>query len=162
MDNSSSRSSFVLYLTMFTALVLQVFPLPLWAHQARPDFALLVLIYWSMALPNRIAIFAAVIVGVLSDALTASLLGQHVLAYAIAVYIVLILHKRLRLLPMWQQAITVLSLLYVERVIAALVLGITEGKLPNMQFWLPPVVGMLLWPWIFLLLRAIRQRYRIQ
>lgn len=162
MNESTSGGSIALYLTFITALVLQVFPLPLWAQQARPDIPLLVLIYWSMALPNRIGIFAAVVMGIIVDALTSSLLGQHALAYAIIIYIVLIMHKRLRLLPMWQQAATVLVLLFIEPLIAALILGITKGLFPNLLFWLPPVTGMFLWPWIFIILREIRQNLRIQ
>ena len=162
MDKSSSHGSIALYLTFITALVLQVFPLPLWAQQARPDIPLLVLIYWSMALPNRIGIFAAVVMGIIVDALTSSLLGQHAITYALSIYIVLIMHKRLRLLPMWQQAVTVLALLYIERLIAALILGITDGLLPDMLFWLPPVTGMFLWPWIFIILREVRQTLHIQ
>jgi len=162
MDKSANRGSFVLYATLVAALVLQVFPLPLWAHQARPDIPLLVLIYWSMALPNRIGIFTAVAIGIIVDALTFSLLGQHALAYAVAIYIVLIMHKRLRLLPMWQQALTVLVILYIERFIAALTLGITDGLLPDMLFWLSPLIGMFLWPWIFILLRELRQNFHIQ
>ena len=162
MDNRSSRGSIALYATFITALILQVFPLPLWAHQARPDIPLLVLIYWSMALPDRIGIFAAVVLGIIVDALTSSLLGQHALAYALAIYIVLIMHKRLRLMPMWQQALTVLFILYIERVVAALILGITDGLFPDMLFWLSPLIGMFLWPWIFIILREIRQNFHIQ
>lgn len=162
MDKGSSRGSIALYLTFFIALIVLVYPLPLWAQQARPDIPLLVLIYWSMALPNRIGIFAAVAIGIIVDALTSSLLGQHALAYALSIYIVLIMHKRLRLLPMWQQAVTVLVLLYIERFIAALILGITDGLFPDMLFWLPPVIGMFLWPWVFIILREIRQKLHIQ
>jgi len=162
MDKSSSRGAIALYLTFMTALVLEVFPLPVWAHQARPDIPLLVLIYWSMALPERIGIIAAVIMGVLTDVLTSSLLGQHALAYALSIYVVLIIHKRVRLLPMWQQALTVLVILYIERIVAALTLGITDGLFPNLLFWLPPVIGMFLWPWIFITLNEIRQNLHIQ
>jgi rod shape-determining protein MreD len=162
MDKSSNRGFFVLYATFIAALVLQVIPLPLWAQQARPDIPLLVLIYWSMALPDRIGIFAAVVLGIIVDALTFSLLGQHALAYALSIYVVLIMHKRLRLLPMWQQALTVLAILYIERLVAALILGITDGLLPDRLFWLSPLIGMFLWPWIFILLRELRQYFRIQ
>ena len=162
MDRSSNRSSIILYATFIAALVLQVFPLPLWAQQARPDIPLLVLIYWSMALPDRIGIVAAVVLGVIVDALTSSLLGQHALAYALSIYVVLIMHKRLRLLPMWQQALTVLSILYIERLVAALILGVTDGLLPDMLFWLSPLIGMFVWPWIFIFLRELRQYFHIQ
>jgi len=162
MDKNSNRGFIILYATFLTALVLQVFPLPLWAHQARPDIPLLVLIYWSMALPDRIGIFTAVVLGIIVDALTSSLLGQHALAYALSIYVVLIMHRRLRLLPMWQQALTVLVILSIERLVAALILGVTDGLLPDLLFWLSPLIGMFLWPWIFILLRELRQTFHIQ
>lgn len=162
MDKSLNHGFIILYATFIAALILQVFPLPLWAHQARPDIPLLVLIYWGLALPDRIGIFTAVVIGILVDALTFSLLGQHALAYTVAISIVLAMHKRLRLLPMWQQALMVLVILYIERLIAALILGITNGLLPDMLFWLSPIIGMFLWPWTFIFLRGLRQNFHIQ
>jgi rod shape-determining protein MreD len=162
MVKSAGEGAIALYLTFIAALLLQVFPLPLWAQQARPEIPLLVLIYWNMALPHRVGITAAVVTGIIVDAQTFSLLGQHALAYALAIYVVLMIHKRLRLLPMWQQAVTVLVILYIERIIAALVLGVTDGLFPDRLFWLSPLIGMFLWPWIFIILREIRQSFHIQ
>ena len=44
----------VIVLTFVIALLLTVIPLPDWARYLRPDWVGLVLIYWCMALPDRV------------------------------------------------------------------------------------------------------------
>ena len=118
---SISFTPYVIY-RIILGLILQVFPLPQWADQLRPQWPLLILIYWSMALPERAGIFTALIVGLIVDGMLDDLLGQHALAYALAIYIVMTTYKRLRLTPMWQQAVAVFLLLMIERK-----LGLSRG-----------------------------------
>lgn len=44
-----------LLLSFIFALLLQMFALPDWAEALRPDWVALVLIYWCIALPERVA-----------------------------------------------------------------------------------------------------------
>ena len=74
-DTLLSRSSLPVYLTLLLGLILQVFPLPDWAAQIRPQWPLLFLIYWSMLLPERIGIFPALIVGLFVGGLLPYLFG---------------------------------------------------------------------------------------
>jgi rod shape-determining protein MreD len=156
------RGTFFLYLTIILGLMLQVFPLPHWADQLRPQWPLLILIYWSMALPHRCGIFTALIVGLFVDVMLDDLLGHHALAYSLAIYVVMTTYKRLRLTPMWQQAVAVFLLLMIERIVSAIVLGATRGQATDALFWLSPLIGMLLWPWLFILLRDLRRKFRMQ
>lgn len=160
-DTLLSRSSLPIYLTLLLGLILQVFPLPDWAAQIRPQWPLLFLIYWSMLLPERIGIFTALIVGLFVDVMLDALLGQHVLSYAIAIYIVITTYKRLRLMHAWQQALAVFFLLMIERIIAAVVLGMTRGQATDLYFWLPPLTGMLIWPLLGLLFRNVYHKARL-
>jgi rod shape-determining protein MreD len=160
-DTLLSRGSLLIYLTLLLGLILQVFPLPDWAAQLRPQWPLLFLIYWSMLLPERIGIFTAMIVGLFADVMLDVLLGQHVLAYAVAIYIVITTYKRLRLMHAWQQALAVFLLLMIERIIAAVVLGMTRGQATDLYFWLPPLIGMLIWPLLGLLFSDLYRKARL-
>lgn len=160
-DTLLSRGSLTIYLTLLFGLILQVFPLPDWAAQLRPQWPLLFLIYWSMLLPERIGIFTAMIVGLFADVMLDALLGQHVLAYALAIYIVITTYKRLRLMHAWQQALAVFLLLMIERIIAAVVLGMTRGQATDLYFWLPPLTGMLIWPLLGLLFSDLYRKARL-
>ncbi len=160
-DTILSRGSLLIYLTLLLGLILQVFPLPDWAAQLRPQWPLLFLIYWSMLFPDRIGIFTAMLVGLFVDVMLDALLGQHVLAYAVAIYIVITAYKRLRLMHAWQQALAVFLLLMIERIIAAVVLGMTRGQATDLSFWLPPLTGMLIWPLLGLLFSDFYRKARL-
>ncbi len=160
-DSLLPRGTLFIYLTILLAMILQVFPLPDWAIRLRPQWPLLVLIYWSMLFPDRVGIFTAMIVGLFVDVMLDALLGQHVLAYAMAIYIVISTRKRLYLMPVWQQALAVFMLLLIERIIMAIVLGMTRGQTTDIYFWLRPLIGMLFWPLLGLLFRNFNRKLRL-
>ena len=81
------------------------------------------------------------------------LLGEQALRLCVLAFIVLRFRARLRFFPMWQQALAVLALLLNDRVVMLMVRGFAGEPMPPAEFWLAPLVGMLAWPFVFLLLR---------
>ena len=65
---------------------------------ARPDFLLVMLLYWSMHESRNIGQGWGFALGLLMDVADSALLGQHALAYVVATYLIQLL--RLRLLPL--------------------------------------------------------------
>ena len=57
----------VILLTFIAALLLTVIPLPDWARYLRPDWVGLVLIYWCMALPDRVGVTTGWLMGLMVD-----------------------------------------------------------------------------------------------
>ncbi|HIP52605.1 MAG TPA: rod shape-determining protein MreD, partial [Chromatiales bacterium] len=127
----------------------------------RPQWATLSLIYWCLALPQRVGVFTGWALGIALDVLTGTLLGQHALGLAVVAYLALKLHQRIRVFPIWQQAAIVFVLLLVERLFSLWVMGAVHLPPPPLWYWVPPFIGMLLWPWIFAILRAVRQHYHV-
>jgi rod shape-determining protein MreD len=143
------------------ALGLAVMPLPVWAQDFRPQWVSLALIYWCMALPQRVSIGSAWSMGVLEDVLTGTLLGQHALGLTLVAYLTLKLHLRVRIFPLWQQSLVVLALLLVERLLGLWVIGATGQPTPTLWYWAPTLVGTLLWPWVYIVLRDVRRRFKV-
>lgn len=152
----------VIFVSIIVAYALTIMPLPDWAQPARPAWAALVLIYWCMAVPHRVGVVFAWLVGLGQDALQATLLGQHALAYALMAYLVLHLHQRIRVYPLPQQAAIVLLLLLLVHVVQAWISGLADRPTPGLVYWLPPLVGTLLWPWVFVVMRGVRRRFSVQ
>ena len=151
----------VILLTFVIALFLTVIPLPEWARYVRPDWAGLVLIYWCMALPERVGVATGWFTGLLIDLLTGSLLGQHALALTVVAYLTLRFHQRLRLFPVLQQSLTVLVLLILHQLLALWVSRIIGRPGAPWFFWMPSVLGMLIWPLVFSMLRGMRRGFRV-
>ena len=90
------HAGWVIWTSFLVALILTILPLPAWAGPYRPEWTLLVLIYWCMAIPQRVCIGVGWVVGILLDALRESLLGQNALGFALAAFVTIKLHQRLR------------------------------------------------------------------
>jgi len=155
------RGTAVIVVTFLIAIVLAVMPLPEWARLYRPQWVTLVLIYWTLALPQRVGVTVGFSLGILLDALTGTLLGQHALSLSLIAYITLKTHQRVRLFPLWQQSVFVLGMLLLERVLSALAMGVAGRGVAGVEFWLATVVGALLWPWAYFILRDLRRRFRV-
>jgi rod shape-determining protein MreD len=130
------------------ALILTILPMPAWAAELRPQWLALTVIYWSLAQPERVGVFWAFGTGVLLDVVSGTVLGQNALSLSVVAYLAVELHQRIRIFPIWQQAVSVWMLLLVERLLTVWVLGATGAPTPTLWYWVPSFVGMLLWPWL--------------
>jgi rod shape-determining protein MreD len=152
---------FIIYLTLLVGYLLAITPLPEWLQSYRPQWVALILIYWCMALPERVGVGVGFSAGLLFDVLSGTLLGQHALGYSVIAYLALKLHLRVRVLPLRQQVFTVFVLLLVERLLALWSTGAAGYPTPSLWYWITPIISMLLWPWVYLTLRKVRRRFHV-
>ncbi|MFN2309581.1 MAG: rod shape-determining protein MreD [Gammaproteobacteria bacterium] len=155
------RGGGVILLTVLVAFVLTSLPLPEVWRPLRPDWVLLVLIYWCMALPHRVGVGVGWLAGLFTDALTGLLLGQHALAYCVVIYLTLKLHQRLRLYPLWQQSLSVLVLLALGQLLLLWINGMVGRPGHAWAYWAPSLLGALLWPLLFTVLRGLRRAFHV-
>lgn len=147
-------------LTLLLALVLTIVPLPEAVAAWRPYWVALVVIYWHLETDHLRSLGVAFAVGLLLDLATGTLLGQHALSLVIINFLVARFRNRLRFFPPWQQALAIGALLFNDRIIQLWIVGLVERGWPDWSWWLPPVTGMLVWPWLFLALDAMRSQRR--
>ena len=157
-----NRGRLIVSATFITALVLSIVPVPHWAEQFRPDWVGLVLIYWCIAIPHRVGIGTGWLVGLFQDVLYGALLGQYALSKTIIAFLAAKLYLRIRVYPPWQQAIAVLVMLAIGQLFVVWVRTIIGKPGAGFSFWTPSIVSMVIWPWIFIILRDIRRRAQIK
>lgn len=150
----------VIAATLAVALLLTLLPLPAWLQAMWPYWVALVLIYWCLETQDMITLGLAFFCGIALDLFTGSLLGLHALSLTIIVYLVVRFRARLRFFPPWQQALSVLALLVNDRIILLWIISLRGDPLPALDFWLPPIIGTLAWPWLFVALDRFRGRMR--
>jgi rod shape-determining protein MreD len=143
-------------ISLVIAMVLSIIPLPEIVEPVRPYWVALVLIFWCLETQGIITLGAAFLLGLGLDILSGSLLGMHALGLVVITYLVTRFRPRLRFFPPWQQALSVLALLINDRIIVVWIVSLRGDALPSASYWLAPLVGMVVWPWLFLLL----DRYR--
>jgi len=147
-------STLLLVLTL--ALLLSLLPLPDALEPLRPYWTGLVLLYWALEVRGMVSLGMAFLVGLLLDVLSGSLMGLNALSLVVLIYLVQHFRARLRFFPPWQQALAVLGLLVNDHIIRLWIATLTGEPLPGWEYWLSPLVGMALWPWLFLLMDRVR------
>lgn len=152
-----SQHTSVIYITLLFAILLMLVPLPDSFRYARPEWVAMTLIYWAMALPQRVSIGIAWFTGLVMDVITGGLLGVHAFAYALVIYLVGRLHLQLRQYPLWQQAFTILSLIFLVHFIVML------SALVNVTWnhWLTVLTSTLVWPFVYAVLRKLRRSFQV-
>ena len=153
---SRARNGWILPVSIVIALLLGLLPLPPALQPLRPYWLALVLAYWVIEAPESAGLGFAFIVGLVADLMFGGLLGEQALRLVIMTFILQRFRARLRFFPLSQQALAIGVLLLNDRVVAgALRLTLGEPALP-WSYWWAPLLGMLLWPPLFLLLDAMR------
>ena len=162
MTGQRMQGVWVIMASFLVAFLLSVLPMPGWLQWARPEWVALVLIYWVIALPQRVGVTVAFFVGAFLDVLEGAILGQHALALVVVAYVATLLHERLRMFVVWQQAMMVFVLVGINQLVCQWVHSLGTLGDRSMAFLLPAVVSALFWPWVFTSLRQLRRQYRVQ
>jgi rod shape-determining protein MreD len=131
-------------LTLLGALILSAMPLPDSVAAFRPDWAVIVLIYWSLIAPRRYGLLTSLWLGLALDTLSGALLGQHALALLIVVYLSQRFYLRIRVFPISQLALTVVLLLSVYQFTLFWIDGIAGRTVPLIERWGPVASGAVL------------------
>jgi len=162
MSDTRQGGGFIIFGTFLLGLILTQVPLPDFLVWSRPEWVALVLIYWVMVVPHRVGLASAFAIGILLDLVRGSVLGLNALSLTIISFLVLLLYKRLRMFPLWQQSMMVLVLVGINQLLFYWMQGITGTAVAGLMFLLPSVISALIWPWIYVILHRIRRTFRIE
>lgn len=135
-----------LYVAAAVALVASAVPLPHWLDLLRPDFLLLVVVWFAIMVPRAGGLAFAWAAGLALDAFRGQILGENALAFVAVAYLAHRLHLRLRMYPLTHQSLVVLSLLFVYQFLLFWIDGVAGHPLTDWARWLPAITGALVWP----------------
>ncbi|MGD8175457.1 rod shape-determining protein MreD [Marinimicrobium sp. ARAG 43.8] len=161
-DPTRGRNRWLIGVAVVVALMLAVYPLPLEWRWWRPEFLMLVVIYWVFVLPDQISLTLVFLLGLVQDLVEGTALGEHALGLVIVAYIGLQSYRRVANFALWQQACWVFLLVGIAQVTSNWVHTLDGGHVGGMQFLYPALTSALLWFPLHLLFEALRHRYRIQ
>ena len=159
--NQVQHGNGIIIVSFIIAIMLTAMPLPDWAVNWRPAWLAIVLIYWCMAVPDRVGISVAWMLGLILDVMQSNILGQNALGLVLIAFITHRSYQRMRVFPLAQQAVLVCFYLLLYELIMLWIMQSIGNKIQNWTYWMPAVTSMLIWPWLFIVLRDIRRKFLI-
>ena len=153
-------SSALIFFSLLAAFAFTVLP---WSGSwllARPDFVLIVLIFWTVHEPRSIGQGVAFALGLLMDVSDSMLLGQHALAYVAAVFGAQVLRVRILTFALPEQTLHVLGLTVCASLVTLTLNLLLGADFPGFAYLVSPVATALIWAPVTWLLYsgAVRRR----
>ena len=151
----------LVFFSLVIAFLLSILPWSGGWLLARPDFVVLVLIFWAVHEPRSIGQGVAFALGLLMDVSDSMLLGQHSLAYVIAIFGTQVLRVRILSFGLAEQTLHVLVITLVTSSVMLLLNLLLGADFPGLAYFVAPVVTALLWgPVNWLLYMPVVRRRR--
>lgn len=161
MFSQKTQSYLLIGATFFIALLLAVYPLPLEWRWWRPEFVVLVTIYWIFTIPLGTSLVLLCLLGIFQDLLEGVPFGQHGLALVIVAYICLLSYQRVRNYSIWKQSGWIFVLVGIAQLTDNWVQAMSGRPLSGMVFLYPAFASACVWPACYFVLEALRRHYRI-
>lgn len=161
--SSSRHVTRLIFISLLIGVALMLIPLPKTVDCWRPDFATLVLMYWWLAHPDRVGVFYGFLIGILMDVMYGSLFGQYAIGNIFIAWVFMKNYQRMRVLPAWQQALSIFGLLLIKYFIVFWIDKL-RGNNDNsfLMYFAPCFTSALIWPYVFNLLRRARRQAKIR
>jgi rod shape-determining protein MreD len=145
-------------MSALAALAFAIIPLPQVLDALRPDFLVLVVLYWSIESPRAGGLGLAFFAGLALDVINGVVLGQHALALTLMAAWATHLRLRLRVFSLLSQSLTIFMLLTLYQFVLFWIDGATGNPVVNFARWLAPIVSAVFWPLVSGLLSRLRER----
>ncbi len=144
---TSSLSFYVLLVSSFlVALLLSIYPLPMEFRWWRPEFVLMVAIYWVIVFPFSVSLVALCVLGLFQDLLEAVPFGQHSLGIVVVAYICLFSYQRVRNFNLAKQMISIFVMITIAQLTDNWVQGMAGRPLVGISFIYAAFTSALFWP----------------
>ena len=160
-NNKTVNLFFILLLCSLICSVLTIVELPVWMFYFRPDWVALVVVYWVLALPDRLGIVFGFLHGLLLDLLLIKLLGLNALGLSLLAFTVSRTHMQMRMFPIWQQALLVGILIAAMKLVVAWVATWVSDFQITHFYWYSVVADIIVWPFLYIILRDVRRSMRL-
>lgn len=137
---------FLVAISFFAAIILNIIPLPPALTLFFPLWLPLVLIYWIMVLPEHIHFILAWILGLFIDVLYGNYLGEHSLALCVVAYLAYRFHLQFRMFPLPQQILFIFVMLMIYQIVLILIQTWLGFPVDFRWAWVPLLMSALVWP----------------
>lgn len=155
------KIAFSLISSLLLAALLTIMPLPIWLQWLQPQWVALVVIFWSIYLPNVTGAAIAFFTGILLDYLTGSVLGQHAIALILINYLVVLLNRQIRFFTEIARLMIIFLLMLIYQGIIFWIQAWVNEMPGTLWYWVSSVTSVVAWPLISWILLGIATKFRM-
>ncbi len=161
MSNKKAQGFWVIQFTLLVGLYLQALPMPTFLLYMRPEWLSLVLIYWSLNLPQRVGVAHGFVWGLLLDLIEGTLLGHNAAVMSLLVFLCNSFYQRIRMYSLLKQSALVFLLIGVSQLVFQWLQSVF-GSISSIGFLLlPALISAVLWNWIYVLMQSLKRRFAV-
>ena len=160
------RNNLTIYLSLLATLILDSIYLSSSFLVIKPTFVLLALIYWNIALPDKVGIGLSLVIGIIVDFIEGSVLGTYPLLFVVVAYLCQRFFYQFRVMKIIQQSIILFVLFLFIKQYLAIDFSFSYGSNFNLFnpsnlliTFLYSLLSALAWPVLFYCLRYSRRRW---
>lgn len=162
MRGNNRISILVIWLTLLIGLCVQIIPWSPEDNMFKPHLLMLIMAYWLIALPHRIGMGMAFLLGIILDLFSGSLLGIHAFIFSCVAYLLMFKFQLIRNLALWQQSIIIFAVSLCYNILVFLFqVSIYHTITISPLILVSSFVDGVLWIVIYLFLRLIRRNFAI-
>ena len=162
MRGSNRISLLVIWLTLLIGLCVQIIPWSPEYNIFKPHLLMLIMAYWLIALPHRIGMGVAFLLGIVLDLFSGSLLGVHAFIFSCVAYLLIFKFQLIRNLALWQQSIIIFAVSLCYNLLVFLFqVSIYHTITISPLILVSSLIDGLLWIVIYLSLRLIRRNLAV-
>lgn len=156
------RGILVIWITLFLGLCLQIIPWTPSYNIYKPHVLMLFLAYWLIALPHRVGIGTAFVLGIIMDLFSGTIIGIHAFIFSIIAYLLIFKYQLIRNLALWQQCFIIFGISICYNLLMFLFqVSIYHTITMSPLILLSSLVDGVLWIVIYLFLRLVRRSFAI-
>ena len=149
----------IILITIILGLFLTLITLPLGYYA--PEWMLLVVVYWAIAMPSNNKMFLAFLSGIILDIVFGQALGVSSLFYVVLIYFTLRLYNSLRYMTIAQQAVVLFFFIFIKQHLLVWLYFIIDRNIDYQALLVGSLISALVWPLIYYTLRFVRRKFRI-
>jgi len=149
----------IILITIILGLFISLITLPLGYYA--PEWMLLVITYWAIALPSNNKLFLAFLIGIIVDIVYGQVLGISSLFYVLLIYIILRLYNSLRYMTIAQQAVVLFIFIFLKQHLLVWAYFIIDRNIDYQALLVGSLISASIWPLIYYTLRFIRRKFNI-
>ena len=147
-------------ISFLLAIVLELIMLQEQVLYLRPEWLTLAVMYWLLRHPEKFGLAFGFSTGLLMDLMSGSYFGIHALALSVVSYLILGMHKRLKMYPLPQQAMVAFLVSGIQLMFVYTLRSFLSYTDNGLEYLWQAAMSALFWPFVVVLYDRLAYTFR--